>query len=671
MSHSMRYREDIDGLRAIAVLSVILYHLGFSFISGGFIGVDIFFVISGFLITQSIQNDLNSSIFTIRRFYIKRIRRIIPVLFVTTIATMLVAPFILPIEALKEFALSVTSVSLFGSNIFFWQHIDYFSVSAELKPLLHTWSLGIEEQFYIFFPLFMIWTSTWRSKRAFMVTAIFTLLSFALCASPFGASHIQANFFLPITRFWELFMGVLLALFLSRKTSSSESEASAPNKARLKPSVPNLKNSSESDASAPNRARLKDNILALLGLGFIIAPLLLLDYNSIFPGINALYPVVGSALIIYSGHRGESFLVSILSNSIVRYIGLISFSLYLWHWPIIAFAKNMVVGEFSFGLQISILLLTFTLSALSYRFVEKPFRQKRELKEFLKIRNGFTALLILGIGSLLMFLTLKIYYPNTQEHKDTNCFKTEATMDSIKECTFGDRESNRTFILYGDSHASALYPAFKAFAKDKKMKGIFISLSGCAPLFDIRRDDGVGNASNCTGEYAKNIENFLEHNAKDIDHLYLVARWTMYERGYILNGRLQKATHFLSDDTTKSTTAKQSAKVLKKALISTVHKINDELKIPVTILKNAPTLHGDISKRGLKNVTREEYLSQLKYTDGIFKGLAESDGVSVLSPIDILCPTEECMMYDGNEPLYRDDNHLNHKGAMMLRPLLK
>ena len=203
------------------------------------------------------------------------------------------------------------------------------------------------------------------------------------------------------------------------------------------------------------------------------------------------------------------------------------------------------------------------------------------------------------------------------------------------------------------------------------MKGIFISLSGCAPLFDIRREDGVGNASNCTGEYAKNIENFLESNAKEIEHLYLVARWTLYEKGYILNGRLQRATHFLSDSEIKSTTAKQSATVLKKALFATVNKINNELHIPVTILKNVPTLHGDIGKRGLKNVTREEYLSQLNYTDKIFKKLVQSDGITVLSPIDILCPKEECLMYDGNEALYRDDNHLNYKGAMMLKPLLK
>jgi len=641
MSHSMKYRKDIDGLRAIAVLSVIFYHLGFSIISGGFIGVDIFFVISGFLITQSIQYDLDRDSFTIRKFYIKRIRRIVPVLFVTTLVTLLVSIFVLPIDALKEFALSLVSVSIFSSNIFFWQHIDYFSVSAELKPLLHTWSLGIEEQFYIFFPLFMIWTAKWRYKKMLWVIIIFTFLSFALSSSPFGASHIQANFFLPITRFWELFMGVILAILLN--TSFKEKK------------YPYL-----------------DNILAILGLGLIISPLLLLDYNSIFPGINALYPVFGAVVIIYSGRNSDTFLTPILSNRVVRYIGLISFSLYLWHWPIIALAKNIIVGEFSLIEQLSILFLTFFLSALSYRFVEEPFRRRERLKEFLKIKNGLLALTILGLTALILFLFLKISFPNTKlKHKDTNCFKTEATMESVEECTFGDRDSNRTFVLYGDSHASALYPLFEKFAKENKRRGVFISLSGCAPLFDVRRDDGVGNASNCTGEYAKNIENFLEKNSKDIKDIYLVARWTLYEKGWILNGRLQKATHFLSNSEIKSKTANQSAKVLKKALFETVDRVSRDFNISTTIFKNVPTLHGDINKRGLKNITRDEYLSQLKYTNAIFKELKRRDGVDIIDPIDIFCPTDSCLMYEGNEPLYIDDNHVNYRGAMKLYPLLE
>ena len=636
----MSYRKDIDGLRAIAVLSVIFYHLGFPFISGGFIGVDIFFVISGFLITQSIQNDLDRGIFTIKHFYIKRIRRIIPLLFFVTMTTLGASFFILGVEALKEFALSLISVSIFSSNIFFWQNINYFSVSAELKPLLHTWSLGIEEQFYIFFPLFMIWTASWRSKRVFIATAIFTLLSFSLCLSPFGASHIQANFFLPITRFWELFMGVLLALFLNKREFYSNKKL--------------------------------DNILGLLGLGFIIAPLLLLDYNTLFPSINAFYPVLGAVLIIYSGERGESFLVPILSNKIVRYIGLISFSLYLWHWVIIAFAKNMVIGEFSLKLQLFMLLLTFALSALSYRFIEEPFRRKKELKEFLQLKQGFMALMVMFLSGVALFIFLTFAYPDKRpHHNEINCFKTEATMQSVEECTFGDKNASDTIVFYGDSHLSALYPAFEKFAKEHHKKGIAIALSGCAPLFDIFREDGIGNSINCSGVYSKNIEKFLKNNAKDISHLYMVARWGIYERGYHLNGRLQKATHFISDKQTSSKTAKQSAKVLKRGIEHTVDKIAKEWAIPMTIFKSVPELHGDIGKRGIAPVLKEEYLKQLAYTDGIFEILEKRKNIEVVSPLEIFCPTDSCLMFRGKEPLYRDDNHVNYEGAMMLYPLLE
>jgi len=638
----MNYRKDIDGLRAIAVLSVIFYHLGFPFISGGFIGVDIFFVISGFLITQSIQHDLKRDVFTIKNFYIKRIRRIIPVLFLVTMTTLIASFFILGIEELKEFALSLISVSIFSANIFFWQNIDYFSVSAELKPLLHTWSLGIEEQFYIFFPLFMMWTATWRSKKVFIGTAIFTLLSFALCLSPFGASHIQANFFLPITRFWELFMGVLLALFLSR----------------------------DSDVNYNHKI---DNILALLGLGFIVAPLLLLDYNSLFPSINAFYPVLGAVLIIHSGYRGESFLVPILSNIIVRYIGLISFSLYLWHWVIIAFAKNMIMGEFSLTHQFFMLLLTFALSALSYRFVEEPFRRKKELKEFLGLKQGFMALLMMLLSGVGLFIFLTLLYPDTRtHHNEINCFQTEVTtLSDVEACTFGDKNATDIVVLYGDSHVSAIYPAFEKFAKEHHKKGIAIAISGCVPLFDVFREDGVGNSVNCSGAYSKNIEKFLENNANRIEHLYMVARWGMYERGYHLNGRLQKATHFISDNQTSSKTAKESAGVLKRGIKHTINKISNALAIPMTILKSVPELHGDIGKRGIERVTKEEYLKQLSYTNDIFKILEKSKNVNVISPLEIFCPTDSCQMFRGNKPLYRDDNHVNYEGAMMLYPLLE
>jgi len=213
----MVYRKDIDGLRALAVLSVVLYHLGFHTLSGGFIGVDIFFVISGYLITQSIRQDIQNGTFTISSFYVKRIRRIIPALFTITLLTITGALFILPIYEVEEFALSVMSVATFSSNIFFWLNLDYFSVSSELKPLLHTWSLGIEEQFYILFPLFMLFSQRLRNKKIIYWMLLFFIVSFFISVSPLAINNPTANFFLPITRFWELLAGSILAMGMKDK----------------------------------------------------------------------------------------------------------------------------------------------------------------------------------------------------------------------------------------------------------------------------------------------------------------------------------------------------------------------------------------------------------------------------------------------------------------------
>ncbi len=283
-----KYRDDIDGLRALAVIAVILYHLGFSFIPGGFTGVDIFFVISGFLITQTIQKDIQNNKFTISYFYVKRIRRIVPALFVITLVTIFFSLLILPAYELKEFSLSVISVSTFTSNLFFWQNTDYFSVASELKPLLHTWSLGIEEQFYILFPIFMLLTKNLTYKKIIFWIFLFLLISFILSASPLGTNHIAANFFLPVTRFWELFMGSALAVGIKYIS---------------------------------NNRKTLNNFIALIGLLLILFPMVVLNQSSIFPGINALYPVLGATLMIYTGAQSRTYISSFLSNQYIRDIG--------------------------------------------------------------------------------------------------------------------------------------------------------------------------------------------------------------------------------------------------------------------------------------------------------------------------------------------------------------
>jgi len=635
----MTYRKDIDGLRALAVLAVIFYHLDFFFVPGGFIGVDIFFVISGFLITQTIQQDIQEKKFTITHFYIKRIRRIVPALFFITMIVILFSFFFLPKNELNEFLWSVVSVSTFTSNIFFWQHSDYFFVTSELKPLLHTWSLGIEEQFYIFFPVFMLLSYKLSNKKILLLLSIFLLSSFILSASPMATNHLNANFFLPFTRFWELLIGSLLALVIKYN----------------------------------NCNKTINNFISLVGLLLIFISIVTLDSNSVFPGINALYPVLGAVLIIYSAASTTTYLSNILSIKYIRYIGFISYSLYLWHWPIIALSKNIVVGDFTITMQLSILILTFTLSTLTYFFIEQPFRINKKLKKILELRNGFITLFILALIAVIALLIMTINSKEAKKeiHKSANCFHKIETLESTKRCSLGDQNASKILVLYGDSHSAAMIPAFEKLAFENSSRIITISIPGCAPLFGVFRNDGLGTSSSCTGEYSKNIEIFLNKNRESIDMVFLVARWDLYEKGYIKRGRLQKETHFLSDQNIESKNAKDSSQVLKKALIRTITTITEKFNIKTSVLETVPILHGDIRRRGIENTTKEEYLIQKKFISNSTRTLKSNPLLTFINPINIFCETDLCKMFDKKEALYTDDNHLSEKGSLLLYPLLQ
>ena len=215
----------------------------------------------------------------------------------------------------------------------------------------------------------------------------------------------------------------------------------------------------------------------------------------------------------------------------------------------------------------------------------------------------------------------------------------------------------------------AMYPLFEKLALENGWRGVPATFPGCAPLFDVFRLDGIDNASNCTGEYSNNVKEFLEKNKDSIEMVFLVSRWTMFEKGWIKNGRLQKATHFLSDKETKSQNSADSSKVLQKAIIRTVNKISGKLNIPTVILKPTPVLHATISKH-IPNITKEEYLQQRHFTDNIFSTLEQNPLINILDPINIFCPTDICKMYDNDHALYTDDNHISHEGALSLYPLL-
>ena len=332
----MRYRAEIDGLRAVAVVPVILFHAGSDLFSGGYLGVDVFFVISGYLITTILVDDLAAGRFSIARFYERRARRILPALFVVLAATSVLAWAWMVPSQLEDYARTVIAVVLFVSNIHFWRSEDYFAPVAELNPLLHTWSLAVEEQFYIGFPLLLL--ALWRfgSRRLFMAIAALSCASLLL-AEWAWRNEPAANFFLLPTRAWELGIGALCALVLRE------------GRVRARP------------------------LLAGLGLGLIVVSIFVFDDETPFPSLYALAPVGGTALVILFAQAGSP-VARLLSLRAMVGIGLVSYSAYLWHQPLFALARVRSLVHPSPELMLGLVLVTFVLAYLSWRFVEQPFR---------------------------------------------------------------------------------------------------------------------------------------------------------------------------------------------------------------------------------------------------------------------------------------------------------
>tara|TARA_A100001011_G_scaffold70240_1_gene71851 strand:- start:30033 stop:31886 length:1854 start_codon:yes stop_codon:yes gene_type:complete len=344
----MNYRKDIDGLRALAVIPVILFHAGFNFFRGGYIGVDVFFVISGYLITSIILKELKDNTFSIINFYERRARRILPALFFVMLICIPFSYFLLLPNELIQFGNSLISVSLFGSNFLFWQESGYFDVASELKPLLHTWSLAVEEQYYIFFPIFFI--MVWKYLNKFISTSFFIVLILSFFLMIVGNYYKPGNmffFYMLPTRAWEIMTGSLIAIYLDKKVSSSN--------------------------------KIMSNFLSLIGLLFILISIIIFDENTPFPSLYTILPVVGTSLIIlFSSDKSITF--KFLGSKIMVGIGLISYSAYLWHQPLLAFAKYRLHDSISSFLIGFICLISFVLAYISWKYIESPFRNRNRFK---------------------------------------------------------------------------------------------------------------------------------------------------------------------------------------------------------------------------------------------------------------------------------------------------
>lgn len=416
----MKYRAEIDGLRAFAVVPVILFHAGFELFSGGFVGVDVFFVISGYLITTILIEDIEKKRFSIVNFYERRARRILPALYVVTITTAIASTLILFPEHLISFAKSLISAPLFSANFHFWSERGYFGESSELKPLIHLWSLAVEEQFYIVFPVFFLFLSG-SKKILYAIISLAFLLSIA--SSYFLTQiHFDTAFYFPATRAWEILAGSFAAILLNKNKNS----------------IPNI----------------MSEFVASFGLSMVIFSYLNFDSSTPFPGIYALIPVFGTFLFIVSS-SSTRYIRSLFSYKPFVYTGLLSFSLYLWHQPIFALTRH--IGIFSEHLAF-IALSTVVLSYLTFRLIEQPFRNRRKFSRKAIFFSSATVGLLIVLGGL--FIVINDGLPNRFAQEDSGLLTQLASYQGYNQRAFDSLE-NRAFdegdfsriVVIGDSYA--------------------------------------------------------------------------------------------------------------------------------------------------------------------------------------------------------------------------
>lgn len=500
----MTYRREIDGLRAVAVVPVILFHAGFESFRGGFVGVDVFFVISGYLITSIIVAEIANGNFSIARFYERRARRILPALYVVmAFCVPLSWMWLLPRD-MEDFSQSLVAVSVFLSNVLFWSETGYFATSSELKPLLHTWSLAVEEQFYVLFPLLLAFL--WRFGKTRVAIVLTLILGISLAAAQaWSTTNPSAAFFLLPTRAWELAMGALLALALPRQPLPTEKTAA--------------------------------EILSLLGLLLIAWSIVALDEETPFPGLYALPSTAGTALIIAFGWP-STVTGKVLGSRVLVAIGLMSYSAYLWHQPLFAFARHRSIKEPTAEVLLALSALALVLAALSLRFVERPFRRSDAFSRRQVFFLGALGSVLFSVIGLAGYLTeghvqrfSSIPYAQITgfpELESGYCFYSVDSKPRLPvgqtglNCTLGNPGAHRQAVLFGDSFGGHYEPLWDLIGKDLDLAVRAVTTNWCHPSAN---DDFLGPPRSRAKEQCTFNRQYLVDHVGDFDVVILAANW--------------------------------------------------------------------------------------------------------------------------------------------------
>ena len=502
----MQYRAEIDGLRALAVLPVILFHAGFELFSGGFVGVDVFFVISGYLITTIIISEMAEGKFSIVNFYERRARRILPALFFVMAACLPFAWLWLSPNDLKDFGQSLMAVSTFSSNILFWRESGYFDTASELKPLLHTWSLAVEEQYYILFPIFLMFTWRLGVKWILILLSIIFFISLGLAQWGSYSSNAFAAFFLLPTRGWELLVGVFIAFYLKQFT--------------------HLKSHSANE------------FLSLLGLSMITYSIITFDSATPFPSMYTMIPVLGTGLLILCSVP-KTFTYNLLSFKFIVAMGLISYSAYLWHQPLFAFARHGLLGEVPNFLLMILCIASLLIGWLSWRYIEKPFRHKSFLRrKFIFIFSFFGISSFLAIGFFLNVSDGGIKFYPTEKKNTLKSFinandYTQKRHREIKLNQFNKSNTKIDILIIGDSHSEDLVNMiFEAGLNNiYEFSSFYISRS-CGVLMLDQEKLGIKPTKHCNKETLF-LNNPLINQMIAADEIWIISRWRKEDLNYM------------------------------------------------------------------------------------------------------------------------------------------
>lgn len=645
------YRSDIDGLRALAVLSVIVFHAKLGLFPGGFVGVDVFFVISGYLIASIVLKEDEKDSFSLARFYERRIRRIFPALFVVILFCAGAGALFLTPNDYLAFGRSAFAAMSFWSNFYFTRQGGYFSPAAETQPLLHTWSLGVEEQFYLVAPFVLLLLS--RRLKRWRAPIFWSLFAASLGVSAWGA-HTEARwaFFLPHARAFELMCGVALAMGLVPRAKGQANEA-----------------------------------LAAAGLAMILAAVLFYSASTPFPGFAALLPAVGAALLIHSStNERQTIVARALSLAPVVYVGKISYSLYLWHWPLLAFAEYEFGHDLQAWHRALLMVAAVGLSAATYHLVEQPARRAGPpvTRRFVFAAGAAAILLTAGLSQVIVkgrglpgrldpqVAALARETPIRVATRGLCGFEAEGVRArEAGPCVIGALDAPApTFAFWGDSHSAAVAPALRDLAREAGVKGYFIGRGGCPPLLGLEAESSVFRK--CLGG-AREAQRVLDD--PNVRTVVLLARWGLYAEGVAsLNEAGTTARRFVSRDDAANRAA--FARVLRatveriRAAGKTVVIVGPvpefELNVPAAFIKaamrGAPT---DVT------MPRAAFDARQRGVTPVLAELARLGGVTVVYPHEQLCDARLCRGTAEGKALYVDDDHLSPAGARIVAPSLR